>query len=128
MNIEKWEFKKMPLSLMHKLSDEFIRDIQVSHDDILEMTILKMTKDIIAHKCGDRIIRHPENWKESVKERWLPRWAKKRWPIRYKEYDALVIFPQFLKHHPVPPPCRGENFYISYIEHGSYGQDENPVK
>ena len=123
MNTEKFELKKLPLSIMHTLTDEFIRDAQVRHDDILGMTIIQMTKDIIVHRCGERIIRHPCDWKESIKERWFPDWAKKRWPVRYREYDALVIFPEFLKHHPVPPPLRGENFYISYIKHGTYSQE-----
>jgi hypothetical protein len=121
MVIEQYEFKKMPLSITHMLQDEFIRDINLSHDDALGMSIIRMTKDVIAYRCGDRIIRSPRDWKEALKERWLPGWAKKRWPVRYREYDALVIFPEFLKHHAVPPPCRGENFYLSYVEHGTYG-------
>lgn len=27
---------------------------------------------------------YPENWVEAIKDRWLPQWARKRWPVKYR--------------------------------------------
>jgi len=32
--------------------------------------------------------RWPANWIEAVKDRWLPRWLKRRWPVRYEYLDV----------------------------------------
>jgi len=42
-------------------------------------------------------VQWPTDWWEAVKERFAPRWARERWPVRYtaKELDARAIWPSF---------------------------------
>ena len=42
---------------------------------------------------SDRLVLHrkwPADWVQAVKERWLPRWILKRWPVRYDRIDLDV--------------------------------------
>ena len=41
------------------------------------------------------VISYPANWIEAVKERWLPEWALKKWPVKYthKKVDFQVLYP-----------------------------------
>lgn len=38
-------------------------------------------------------IKYPANWKEALKDRWLPKLLRKRFPIHYKTVDIKVIYP-----------------------------------
>lgn len=44
---------------------------------------------------SDTIVRHPDGWVQAVKERFLPAWLKKRFPVRYKVYTFKEIDPGF---------------------------------
>ena len=102
-----------------KFSKELIDglNLDLSSDSFMDFYVFRAIKELLALKAGDRIIRHPENWKEAVKERWFPQWLKKRIPVKYEEYDALIIFPDILKKHPVPVILRNQNYYITYAKH-----------
>jgi len=123
MTVEKFCLEKHRLYLQQYLSKELLEDIQLSEDNACGLLILRMTKQIISHKLGDRLISFPSNWKEAFKERWFPDWAKGRWPVKRTEYDALAVFPNFLKDHPIPEPLKRDSYYFMYIDHR-----ENPYK
>ena len=40
-------------------------------------------------------IEYPANWKEAVKERFAPRWFKRRWPVKKitHRYNARILYP-----------------------------------
>ena len=115
--------EKRKLQIANYLTEEMINDVQLYKDDMLGMMVLKMAKDVVAYKCGSRLIRFPQTWLDAVKERWLPEWAKKRYPVRYREYNALTIFPNFLKDHPVPFSLRKDQYYFTFIE-----SQDNPFR
>lgn len=61
-------------------------------DDIMLRVVQPMWGETL-----DKIeVRYPADWWEAFKERWLPRWAKKRWPIRYtvKTMTARGVYPK----------------------------------
>lgn len=109
--------------ILAELTKEFAEDIVVdvsAHSDFLvDRFLIRIIRKQLAKKAGDRIIRYPENWIEAIKERWFPAWLKKRRPVKYKEYDALIIFPDLLKKYPVPKGARDQNFYFTYAESGT---------
>ncbi len=89
----------------------------VNADFMAESYIFTAVKKLLAFKAGDRIVRYPENWKEAFKERWFPAGLKKLFPVKYTEYDVLVIFPNLLKKHPCPESLRNQNYYINFVKH-----------
>jgi hypothetical protein len=41
-------------------------------------------------------VQYPETWWEHFKQRWLPKWALKRWPVKYKviteTYEVMACY------------------------------------
>jgi len=67
-------------------------------------TLQQWARDIIVvrvkgHVWGEtlchRVIRHPLNWIEAVKDRWLPWWLRRRWPVKWQEHhiEAKAYYP-----------------------------------
>ena len=110
--------KRIKQVALQYLSNELVDDVDVFDDLFTGHVVLRAMRTMLAKKAGDRIIRYPDGWKEAVKERWLPQWLKKRFPIRFKEFDALVIYPNLLKEFPVPGELRGTNYYLTFAECG----------
>lgn len=40
----------------------------------------------------------PADWWQHFKLRWFPKWAKKKWPVRYEWVTAYHVFPEI----PIP--------------------------
>jgi len=34
----------------------------------------------------------PATWRDAFKERWFPEWAKRRWPVLYREVDLRELY------------------------------------
>ena len=45
--------------------------------------------------ADDIFISYPSDWWQAIKDRWLPKWAKKRWPVRETVHHikAAAMFP-----------------------------------
>jgi len=128
LNLTKEEIilEKIKKASIVKFSKEIIDglDLDLDSDFLVDMYAFRAIKEVLALKAGDRIICYPENWREAIKERWYPQWLKKRFPIKYKKYDVLVVFPDLLRKHPVPMILRGQNYYLTYVEHGFLPSDK----
>ena len=40
-------------------------------------------------------IEYPADWWQAFKARWLPLWARRRWPVRYQVYEINAYYPTF---------------------------------
>ena len=49
---------------------------------------------------------HPADWWQAIKDRWLPRWAKRYFRVRMKEVAAIHKFPEL----DIPPDLFGREF------------------
>jgi len=47
-------------------------------------------------------VSYPADWWQAVKERWFPKWAISRWPVRYttKTFEAKQYLPSCIKVSP----------------------------
>ena len=58
-----------------------------------------MTSRLLAVMAGELLevptVKYPRDWKEALKERFLPWWAKRWWPVRYSYvvWEATVLYP-----------------------------------
>ena len=58
-----------------------------------------MTSRLVAVMAGELLevpaAVYPRDWKEALKERFLPRWARRWWPVRYSRvvWEAVVLYP-----------------------------------
>ncbi len=85
---------------MFQLQDVFAMSEEIRINFATEYFAKGLTAGLIAGLAGEEIticpVRYPANWKEAVLERFLPRWLKKRRPIRYTYvyWDACVVYPK----------------------------------
>jgi len=58
-----------------------------------------MVADVRGFVLGQKAkpIQYPATWWEAVKERFLPEWAKRRWPVKYTVIEPAMVFP-YLNH------------------------------
>ena len=91
------KLEKARLCLLSYTSEEAFDDIQISAHCVWSQVVVRALKTALIHKINNSRVQYPENWIEAFKERWLPEWLKKKFPIKYKEYDAYMIFPDLIK-------------------------------
>jgi len=118
--VNKVVLEKTKAIVMTALSRELIDDIDVEVNGQVRFdydeVFVRMVKELLKQNIGDRIIKHPTDWKEAFKEKWFPKWVLKKYPVKYRVYDALTIYPTLLKKYPVPPGLREEGFYFTFTE------------
>lgn len=65
--------------------------------DELSKDIIYRTKVFIwQQELDKKTIKYPKDWWEAFKERWFPRWLKKRYPIKcqYYVFEPKYYFPK----------------------------------
>lgn len=70
-----------------------LQQAEVSVEDQFTGRLRVMASWKVAAQKARDTVRAPSDWWEAVKERWLPAWALRRWPVRYTEWRAYRILP-----------------------------------
>lgn len=101
---------------------------------VLEANINAMTDNLIIRMSqmawGEEIetveCKWPANWIEAAKDRWLPLWAKKRWPIRMEQRTliATAVYPKMKLR--IRRPDQDGAFLHLESTRGDVGQDQIP--
>lgn len=70
--------------------------------DATEHYTYRLVLDILGRKARHTVT-YPADWWQHFKQRWFPRWALNRWPVRLAEVTvhASELFPE------LKPPFRG---------------------
>lgn len=64
------------------------------------------------------VVRHPSDWWQAFKERWFPRWMKRRWPVRMTivEVEKAGLYPEI--------PWRGGHLTaVEYMDAFEYEEE-----
>lgn len=70
-----------------------LRNCDVSVEKMTHLSIEDLCIQLEKHIHGlpeQRIVikeKYPVNWVEAVRERWLPKWLLKRYPVKYRRID-----------------------------------------
>ena len=94
--------EKLQVGLMQDLSADLL-DVSVDVDEtakaIMGNIVLQVHGTVWAENESVRrqVVSYPHDWWQAVRERWLPAWMLKRWPIVYKDIvlDVKAIYPNF---------------------------------
>jgi len=97
-----------------QITSDMVADVR--HVEEFDSYFVTLKRRVLGQTLGEKIVRYPRNWKEAFKERWFPNWLKRRFPVKYQEYDALVVFPQLLQKYPLPLSIRREPHYFAFVE------------
>ena len=108
VEIEMVQLERMKLCIEQRLTKELAYSFGEPPEVMLTPFLDAMTDDIavrvVQSVWGRNLqrqeVRWPATWWEAVKERFLPAWAKERWPVRYRvvtltarELWPLLSFP-----------------------------------
>lgn len=76
-------------------------DISLLQTFAREAIAIRVKAHVWGEEYAQKEIRYPADWIEALKARWLPWWAKKRWPVRYCVHNitAMAYYPGIS-----PPP------------------------
>lgn len=78
-----------------------INNSEIRVDDVAEVLFFKLQSYIEGIEKEKIIVyrKYPKNWVESLKERFLPKFLLKKFPIKYEEIDInvsrFIIYPHF---------------------------------
>ena len=79
-------------------------------NEITGEMVIELCAKIAGDKTEPQSVRWPLDWVQALKARWLPDWARKRWPIRYATlvFSFDVLYPDYK-----PAPNMGRFFPVS---------------
>lgn len=94
-NIKELFLTKAQLYMREYVSDKFLEEMSLeSYRDIITQRLLFGIKAYVwSREVHEEIIDHityPENWKESLKERFLPSFLKKKYPVKYHRETVKI--------------------------------------
>lgn len=64
--------------------------VDVDRDIVLRATVQQIQWFLMGRVVEDQHVSWPATWWDAVKDRWLPRWLKGRFPPVFKTYDFKV--------------------------------------
>ena len=91
---ERWdEYFSIPLKVIIHQPDK------LTGDPLCQLMSVGIRQAVYAETLERVECKYPVDWWEAVKERWLPAWAKRRWPVRYKHValTAKCYYPKISK-------------------------------
>jgi hypothetical protein len=94
------ELEKLKLGLHQAVSENaLLMDprIEVVRDQIIGHIVAKVQGYIWSEQLETWDVKYPSDWWQAFKERWAPKWAKKRWPVEYQyhRYELKALYPEF---------------------------------
>ena len=81
--------------LLDTINDD--RELELIADYTGRTLSICLRQSLYGEPLEDVTLKYPADWIEAVKERWLPAWAKRRWPIRYTSHHVVIaaLHPKF---------------------------------
>ncbi len=76
--------------------DAFTQDQEDMWTRAAERFLIKLRALVTAEQIEDTEIAYPADWWQAVKQRFAPRWALRRWPVRMERYsfEAHRLYPR----------------------------------
>lgn len=87
-------------------------------DDFIMRKLVYGIKSYIAASGEETVscnIKWPANWWQAVKERWLPAWAKQRWPVLYERHRMERTFYRAMCPHIEIPRHQGNEIHFQFL-------------
>ena len=88
--------KKVKFGLTDAIDPVMIQDLKISHTaDIVSDQIIGRIRYSLAGQEG-REIKFPKDWWEAFKERWFPKWLRRKYPVVYRFYQGITLYPDYV--------------------------------
>lgn len=86
--------------------DKYVLDYKINVIEAIGDNIEAFVRFTVAgERLPGKTIEYPADWWESVKERFAPKWARAKWPVKYKIHtiEFAVLYPNFKPKLPDEP-------------------------
>jgi len=94
--MDTFTLEKLQIGFMQNISP-YLLDADVNISERIGHNIECQIRGFIwADEAKRYVFKYPADWKEAFKERWFPKWAKRKWPVVYKNHEitARNIYPE----------------------------------
>jgi len=101
--------EKFKLCMIQYLRPDFAEmfgeepDVRISEyaDFVADEFVLQVRQNIWGRHVERQECKWPADWWQAFKERWLPAWAKRRWPVQYtiRILTARELYPKVVMPH-----------------------------
>jgi len=94
--IEQITLEKIKYGLKKYISPAQLRDLKVKSykDDFTNSIVVEIRDFVYGRKIKKevtKVVRYPSNWVQAVKERFLPEFIRRRFPVKYKCINAVTV-------------------------------------
>lgn len=117
------DLERVEMIVSNRIREEGLRGT-VEVDRLCDLlgrhVVITFRQSLWGEDVGTLRVRYPADWWQAFKQRYAPRWALRRWPVRYTtvSQDVRAVYPDwrpgiegervsFVK---VPPPRRGSQY------------------
>lgn len=92
--------------------------------DIAGRMIFTLKGCLLGEDAKKEICEYPANWQEAFKERWFPRWALRRWPVKREKFIVTIkaVYPDY---RPALPSNMSSVRFATMTDHISPYKVEN---
>jgi len=61
----------------------------------INLMAARLNRDVWTEKKPEHTFKNPDGWIEAIKDRWMPEWAKRRWPVRMRSVivTCSILYP-----------------------------------
>lgn len=90
--------EKVRLAAGRCLSKDLLEKVSVYVEEeyLTGDIFVKLQATVYGRTAG--VISYPADWWQAFKDRWFPRWAKGRWPVRQTRINVVDVYPSI----PIP--------------------------
>lgn len=89
-----------------ELADRGVR-AEVLFDELAESLVAEVSWHMTGRRAYGEAIVYPATWWDAVKDRWFPRWLRRRFPPRFTE-----ITPEMTEYFPDITPIQGQRSFV----------------
>lgn len=94
--IDSVNLEKIHVCFINSISNTLLDpEVKIEYNYMANRTEIMARGYVLGETQKDIVISYPENWKESLKERFAPEFIKSRWPVRMtvNTINVDVVYP-----------------------------------
>jgi hypothetical protein len=95
VSYEQVKLEKMTIKIREELSSSIFDDVDVSIEEIGNKVAVDVTARVLGRSRGADTVSYPSDWWQAFRERWLPHFWLRKFPVLYTSYSVSLteVFP-----------------------------------
>ena len=102
LNVQEITLLYRRFTAQHRIMAEMLLDappsaVEFAVERGAHTMVATLNRHMATLEADGPLLHTPADWWQHFKERWFPAWALMRWPVRYTEHNATMMFPDVPK-------------------------------